>query len=328
MNGFVAPVDRALLASVARRYFVHDETKVQIARDLGVSRFKVARMLDQARDEGIVRIEIEDASDLDLELARRLQQALKLRHAVVLDAGGEIDVALRSRTLARLAAIELSRTIGPDDVLGLPWSRSVGLTVAALSSLPKVPVVQLTGALTAVDHDSPVDIVRDAARIGGGQAYHFYAPLVASDADSAATFRRQPTVAAALQKADEVTVAIVGIGAWAPGRSTLYEWADAYEHDQLSRAGVAGEVCGVFIDEAGAAITADLTKRVITVTDDQLRRIPRVIGVVFGADRADAVLAAHRAGFVDVLVVDDHLARRLLERLDGEAGGRGQIGDG
>ena len=61
--------DLALAVTVARRYFVDDRTKVEIATELQLSRFKVARLLELARDSGIVRISIGTPDEVDAELA-------------------------------------------------------------------------------------------------------------------------------------------------------------------------------------------------------------------------------------------------------------------
>jgi DNA-binding transcriptional regulator LsrR (DeoR family) len=49
------PARLVLAAAVARRYYLEGETKVEIAGQLGLSRFKVARLLEEARASGIVR---------------------------------------------------------------------------------------------------------------------------------------------------------------------------------------------------------------------------------------------------------------------------------
>lgn len=305
--------DRALLAAVARRYYLGDESKVAIAADLGLSRFKVARLLERARQEGVVRIEIADDSGLDTGQAQRLCTALGLRSAHVLaqtPAANENEVRDR---LAQTGAAVLGERLGPDDVLGLPWSRTVARMVARLDSLPPVPVVQLSGALTLTDHDSAVDIVREAARISAGPAHHFYAPLVATDAASARMLLRQPSVADAMSHISDVTVAVVGVGAWSEHESTLYDLATEQERRELATAGAVGEVSGVFVDEKGSALKARMSHRVISAEADQLRAIPHVIALASGAARAAAVRAAVRGGLVDSVVVDFELAAALLQ---------------
>ena len=48
---------RKKLAYVARRYYLEDQKQSDIARELGVSRPLVSRMLSEARELGIVEID-------------------------------------------------------------------------------------------------------------------------------------------------------------------------------------------------------------------------------------------------------------------------------
>src|SRR3954470_5848417 len=80
------PAQLVLLASVARRYYLDGRSKVEIADEFGLSRFKVARLLDAARDSGLVRIEIRNEGIVDLDLSARFRETFGLQHAIVVDA--------------------------------------------------------------------------------------------------------------------------------------------------------------------------------------------------------------------------------------------------
>jgi DNA-binding transcriptional regulator LsrR (DeoR family) len=173
--------------------------------------------------------------------------------------------------------------------------------------------VQLSGAIVLPDFDSSaVDIVRRASRLAGGTSRVFYAPFVLDDAASAEALRRQPPVAEGLARASSVTIAVVGIGAWAPGESTIHDLLGAEERDELARRGVVGELAGVFFDGEGRVCRPPVADRLITLGEDALRAIPEVIAVVSGAAKADAVRAALKGGLAQSLVVDGELARELL----------------
>ncbi len=60
MTGLSAerPWEIVLAAQVARESDLEGVSKVDIAGPLGISRFRVARLLDSAREAGMVRIEI------------------------------------------------------------------------------------------------------------------------------------------------------------------------------------------------------------------------------------------------------------------------------
>src|SRR2546428_7806759 len=52
------PSEVVLAARVARQFYLEGVSKVDIADRLGISRFRVARLLDSAREAGVGRIQI------------------------------------------------------------------------------------------------------------------------------------------------------------------------------------------------------------------------------------------------------------------------------
>jgi DNA-binding transcriptional regulator LsrR (DeoR family) len=308
------PAQLVLTASVARRYYLDGRSKVEIADELGLSRFKVARLLDAARAGGLVRIEIADPGAIDVDLSTRLQEVFGLQHAVVVDTPDGNPATLR-QDLGKAAAELLGEIVTADDVLGLAWSRSVSAMTDALTRLPTVPVVQLTGALVQPGvADSSVDLVRNAARVSGGAAHFFYAPTIVPDPATARALHKQPEVARTFARFSSITKAVVGIGLWAPGESTVHDATEPRWRRELPRRGVRGEVSGVLIDANGHPVESDLTNRMIGISADQLRAIPEVIGLAYSTARSPAVLAAIRGGLVNSVVTHPSLAKALLAR--------------
>ena len=72
------PAQLVLTASVARRYYLDGKSKIEIADELKLSRFKVARLLDIARSSGLVKIEIGYPGAIDVDLSSQLQDAFGL----------------------------------------------------------------------------------------------------------------------------------------------------------------------------------------------------------------------------------------------------------
>jgi DNA-binding transcriptional regulator LsrR (DeoR family) len=309
------PASLVLSATVARRYYFDGASKSDIAADLGLSRFKVARLLEQARASGLVRIELDYRGGIDLDLSVRLGTAYGLRRCVVVDAHEEDDEALLRAELGRAAAGLLSEIVEADDVLGLAWSRTLMAMRTSLTRLARCTVVQLSGALSRPDvAESSIELVRDVAQVTGGPAYFFYAPMMVPDADTARVLRTQPEVARTVARFPDVTKAVVGVGAWAPGESTV---ADAVGHEELRRmeqAGVRAELCGIQLDAEGRPVTTSLTDRLVGIDAEGLHAVPEVIGLVYGRSKAQAVRAVVHGGFVNGLVTHPALAHELLEQ--------------
>jgi DNA-binding transcriptional regulator LsrR (DeoR family) len=234
---------------------------------------------------------------------------------VVVDTPGGDPGTLR-RDLGKAAAALLTEIAAADDVLGLAWSRAVSAMISALVQLPAIPVVQLNGALVQPDVvDHSVDLVRHAARISGGAAYLFYAPIIVPDPATARALHKQPEIAHTFDMFSSVTKAVVGIGLWAAGESTVYDAIQPGARRDLHRRGVCGEICGVLVDAAGDPVESDLNERMIGVSAAQLRAVPEVIALAYSTSRSPAVYAAIHGGLINSVVTHSSLARALLARL-------------
>jgi DNA-binding transcriptional regulator LsrR (DeoR family) len=306
------PSEIVLAARVARQFYLEGVSKVDIADQLGISRFRVARLLDSAREAGMVRIEIGlPGGTLDVGLSAELCGAFGLKYAFAFDFPDQDQPALRRR-LGEAAGQALMDIVTPGDVLGLSWARSLSGLAAALTRLPPCPIVQLTGAVPPPDGRDLLDLVRSVARIGGGTAHVFYAPMMVDDAATAAAIRRQADVADALALASSVTIAMVAIGSWAPGLSTIYDACSPAERAQIGQLGVSAEMAGVFLGVDGTPVPTGLDSRMIVTPGGVLAGIPCVIAVAYGASKSSAVRAAIRGGMINGLVTHVSLARTLL----------------
>ncbi|PWJ55682.1 transcriptional regulator [Quadrisphaera granulorum] len=317
----------ALAVEAARRFYVEGASKVQIADELGVSRFKVARLLDTARAAGLVQITIGAPPQVDPYLSAGLRRALDLRHAVVLadgrgpvgkssddDDGDDDDGGERGplgAAVGKLACDYLQHLVGPDDVVGLAWGHAMAALGGAWSERVAATFVQLAGSIARPDLAlGAPELVRTTAERAGGRAACYYAPIVLPDAGSATALQQQIGVREAFGLLDGLTKAVVSIGAWSPRESTVYDALEEADRDRVTGAGVVAETTGLLLTAEGVVVDA-LPDRVVAVGETQLRRA-RVVAVAVGASRALAVRSVVRSGLVDTLVTHASLARALL----------------
>jgi DNA-binding transcriptional regulator LsrR (DeoR family) len=309
------PSEVVLAARVARQFYLEGVSKVDIADRLGISRFRVARLLDSARESGLVRIEIGlPGGMLDAGLSAELCSAFGLAQAFVFNFPDD-ESPLRQR-LGEAAGQVLMDLIKPGDVLGLTWSRTLSGLTAALTQLPPCPIVQMTGAVPPPDGRDLLELVRGVARIGGGPAHVFYAPMLLDDAQTAAAIRRQGDIAEAFALVPKVTIAVVAIGAWGPGLSTIYDAITPAEREALAALGVHAEVAGVFIGAGGSPMVTPLDSRMIVTPAPLFTLVPFVLAVAYDPAKSSAVRAAIRGGLVHGLVTHTSLARALLDQAD------------
>jgi DNA-binding transcriptional regulator LsrR (DeoR family) len=301
----------ALAAAAARRFYVEGLTKVEIAKQLGVSRFKVARLLADAQEAGLVQIDVIVPSSLDGELADALRDRFGVR-AVYVVKPDEDTVAGQRRSVASFTAGLLEESVTAEDVVGLAWGRTISQLAASIGANLGCRFVQLSGALPRPDVDeSAVELVRRMAEATGSSSSTFYAPLAVPDAATAEGLRSQSGISEALAELDRLTKAVVSVGAWQPGESTALDSLGPADREALSAAGVVAEITGVLLGVDGKEVDA-LTDRVIGVTGPQLRATPDVVAMACGERRAEATATVLRSGIVSTLVTHASLARAVL----------------
>ncbi|MCH1883930.1 sugar-binding domain-containing protein [Agrococcus sp. ARC_14] len=303
-------LDRGLAVRAARAFYVADRSKIEIAKDLGISRFKVARLLEHARASGIVSIAIDDSGFIDEERSAALRERLGIERAVVVAAHGDDDEV--RHTVGRAAASLLSETLTHGEVLGMGWGRTLSATAQELGPLPQVSVVQLTGATEMTRHLSPVEIVRAMSLSAGGEVLPIFAPLLTEDAETAALFRRQPAIHRVLERFDAVTTAVMAVGSWSPPMSQLFDSIEPSLRESLLERGVVAEVGTTLVDSDGQELAPDFSERCISISAEQIKAVPRVLGVAMDARKALALTALTAGGWITEVVVDETLADAVL----------------
>jgi DNA-binding transcriptional regulator LsrR (DeoR family) len=297
----------------ARRYFLDGASKSEIAQELGISRFKVARLLDDARRDGIVRIEIGAPPEIDFEMSTELAARYGLRDALVVRTMDGPDEFTREQ-LGRACAESLTQTLEARDVLGLSWGRTLHSMVGHLSRLPACAVVQIVGSVPTLELDvNSMEVVRRVGDCAGGPVYPLPVPLLVDSPEMAAALRSDPHVHKTIAMFDQLTKAVVGIGAWTASGSTVRSALPEELAASLDSAGAVADVCANVLDSNGREIRAGgLPGRLIAITTDQLRAVPEVVAIAGGAQKAPAILAALRSGLIHQLITDEDAARLLL----------------
>lgn len=306
-----------LLMQVAKLYYAQQLTQSEIGRRLNTSRSTVSRLLQEARDRGIVKITIEYPWERDEKLEQALKRTFKLRDVRVL-AGYDQPIEDIRDGRGLLAAEYIDQIIRDDMVLAMSFGRSLASMVQQLKPTRQVnlTVVQLIGALGAENPllDGP-DQVRDTARAYGGQYRYLHAPLLVEDRQTRDRLMQQPTVLETLSLARRADVAVLGIGALESGTSGLIWTGYLNQKDIIwlqNKEGV-GHMCAQYYDINGQLLDIDLNKRVIGIGLETLRSIDTVIAIAGGEEKAKAILGAIRGKYLDILITDDQAAQKILE---------------
>lgn len=314
-----------LLYRIAQAYYVDGLTQKQIANRFGLSRPKVSRLLQKGRENGIINITLLPPPNGLADLEHELEQRFGLQEAVVVPVSDPTHHPTVVRELGPTAAECLIRCISGDEVIATAWGTSILAMTDALPyrSWPGVTVVQLLGGLGPADTlEHSAELTQHLARKLGAKLRLLPAPGIVATREMAAALESDAQIAAILKLAANADIALVGLGAPTPHSIVLRTGTilSGEDLERLQELGAVGDIALRYMDRDGTPINLEINERIIGLTLEQIRRIPRVIGIAGGTAKHEIIRAALHGSILDVLVTDLATAETLLMGMSSPAG--------
>ena len=137
------------MVEAAKLYYQMDLSQIEVAKKLGLSRPTVSRLLQQAKEEGIVEIKITDPSENSRMLGTELEEKLGLKKAIVASVPMYEDKIVK-QVIGKNAADYISSIVKDEDVIGVTWGTTMYQVAAHLEhkSVRGVKIVQLKGGVS------------------------------------------------------------------------------------------------------------------------------------------------------------------------------------
>jgi deoxyribonucleoside regulator len=315
----VAPAEKdtdtdLLAVRVAELYYDDDRNQDEIGALLGITRWKVGRLLAHARATGIVRIEIVHPRARRLGLERELCAAFGLKDAIVVPAADDAELPA---LVARAAADFLAALRPVPRTLGISWGRTLRDIVAEVRPgwASGVTVVQINGGVTLNRRaGTAATTAVELATKANGHAILLPSPAILERSETRAAIEADRTVAGVLDLASKASAYLFSAGVADIGSIHIESgYLGADDVAELVRKGAVGDVVGRFIDANGNAVDPALDERTLGLGLDALRSADTAIFVASGAAKHDVARAVVTSGLCTVVVTDEATARDLLE---------------
>ena len=306
-----------LILRAARLYYEGHYSQDQVASKLNTSRSNVSRMLSDAKRLGFVEIKVVSPTHKHEALSAQLSELLKIKDVQGITSESN-DLTLN--TVGRAAASALLTHLRDNQTIAISWGRGLEATVVNTHSetLSGLKVTQLMGSLSSVNTSvSAEEVGRNLAKNLNAQFVPFLSPVVVSHAKTRDSMLEEDSIAKTLRLARTAHVALVGIGSAGSSSSEMvFEEFKSPKalRDELVK-DYAGDIAARFYKKDGTPLSAALDARVIGLTLEEIKNIPRVIGVASGAEKVLGVVGAARAGLIDTLIVDLACANSVIKSL-------------
>lgn len=303
-------------ARVCYLYYERGLTQQEIAKELGISRLRVSRILRQSRTDGTVTVSINFRGFFP-----EMESALRIVHRgvqfVICDPlDGSVDQAKHS--IATTAAEYLNAAISPGEKIAIGCGRTLREAADLMSSeLPDVEFIPLIGGQAGLGLDVHANSIAERmAEQTGGHAERIFSPALARSAEEREVLAGTPSIAATLEEAAAAQTCLFSVEDPSLSDSTL-SLAGYHTQQDIATLREAGAVCDVlsimFLNAAGELCGQTVSERTVSITAEQFRAIPRKICLAGGHAKHEAVTIALKLGLIDVLVTDADTARHLLD---------------
>lgn len=303
-----------LMIKVAHLHYREGWLQRKISKELGLSTAKVSTLLSKAVDRGLVEIHIHDPFSPLSQLEEKIQTAFNIRYVNVVP-GPFADREAIAEKLGLHAALYLQRILRKDHIVGISGGSTLYSLVSSKAFNTYIPakVVPIIGGVSAAEyHYTSNGIAAVLANQIGGTYLQVPFPTFVSSPDVRSAVMRDRSARDALGTAKKADIMVVGIGT-IPSRVLTLPHISEAEIQGIKECGAVAEVGGHFLNDKGFPAQTGFEKRLIGIELDDIRKASTVIAVGGGFDKFFAIRSALLSGIINVLIIDEPTANKLIK---------------
>ena len=304
-----------ILVEAAKLYYEHQLSQLEISKKLGVSRPTVSRLLQQARNTGIVRIDITDPSEVGTQLESALIKKFGLKKVVVVPNDTNDNKIVKKR-LGKAAVLLVDQLISEGTILGISWGTTMQQVARQIRSrrVKDMVVVQLNGGISRAELDTHAsEIAKTIGESYKAIPYLMPLPAVVDNANLKKSILSDKNISRTLELGRKSEIALFTIGSF--GYNSVLVKADYFESDEvdeLLKSGAVGDICSRIIKADGTICSEDLNNRTIGIELKELKKKQYSIAVAGGKEKLAAIKAGLNGKWFNSLITDEWVATELL----------------
>lgn len=304
------------LADVANMYYNLNMTQIDISKELCTTRFKVAKLLQDAKDMGVIEISIKQPIERNTELENKFKSIYSLKNALILDTKNIYEDEIMSST-CKLAAQYIDSIVTENSIIGITWGKTLFNTIRYIKPKLKLPItaVQVLGSATKDNFhlDSP-ELVKEMANIYGGTCKVLFSPLYIENDYVRDGLLHEPVISNTLHIASKADIILTGISSKLISHystSWLDNEIDSKNFDEPSSQ-IVGSIFGRAFDENGFFIDNNTNRKVVGLNPFILSNAKHSICITSDLHKSDALLGALKGKLINTIIIDDLTASKIL----------------
>lgn len=302
--------EEILLYKIAYYYYVEEKTQQEIAELLSITRMRVIKLLEKARQTGVIQFKLRRNAEFNMEMEKRLIKTYQLQDVFIVPSPVGTDKT--NDNVAKAASVYISDRLSENSLINMGYGDTSKRLLNYMAKVAEhtISCVSLTGGVSYYLPDT-------RSNVFNANLHLIPAPLLASSVEMAQAIRKENSVNEVFRMAHLASFTVVGIGGLHE-KSTIFSTGTLNNNDLLflKMKGAVGDILSHFINKDGKLVDNSIEDRLIAQSLETLKTFPNVIGVAAGASKVNAISAALRGQYLDVLITDVDTAELLLEAAD------------
>ena len=308
--------EEQLQVRAAWLYHMEGLTQGEIAKHLNVTRLRVNRALQDARKNGIIRIQINSPYSPCADLEAAFKEQFKLSDVSIVPTVSDdnnIPMIVGAQLGSHLSMLLQNPEI---KVFGIAWGSALRYATQALSpcNRPDLEVVCTMGGLPHGADVNGFEITTRLAEHFAARRTFFTAPLYANTKDSRNIIMEQGVFQDILKMIHRADATATSVGDMANSIIIRYGLPKNVTRKSLLDAGAVGELMGFFLDEEGNLIDHPINDCIVGITPGDLKKMPNAILAAGGQTKVPIISAVLRMGIFDTFLTDQRTAESVLKR--------------
>lgn len=300
--------------TVAQLYYEENFSQATIAKRMKLSRPTISRLLQLAKESGLVKVQIENPFINYADLAKVLSQRYHAQIKIV--PSHYAGQATNLGSVGSYAADYLTNLVKPNDIIGIGWGKTIHAITTNLAeqTIPGVQTVQLKGGFS-FSHEKTYayESINELAKAFQTRAQYLPLPTIFDSKTTKELVEQDRFIKQILDLGQKANIALFTVGS-TDSNSLLFNLGYlTKEQKNEIQAKAVGDVVSRFIDSDGQIIDQELNERTVGIEVQDLGRKESSIVVASGLRKAAAVHAVLKAQYANVAIIDVMLAQSLID---------------
>lgn len=304
-----------LSIAAAKLYYESDYSQQDICDHFGMSRPTVSRLLQYAKDNGYVKIEVVDPFENINDISRKLKDIFELDDVLIAHSPIK-DYTEVIKHITDMAANYLDDLITDGDILGVSWGETTHMLSTKIKNkdLHGVEVVQLKGGMSySQTQTHAAETISLFARAYNTIARYLPLPVIFDKQEVKQMVLDDRHIQRVIEMGRQANIAVFTVGAVNTDSLLLnLGYFNEREKAYLQQNAI-GDICSRFINTKGEISSHELDRRTVGIELDELRKKETSILVAGGEHKVQSIHAALTGRYANTLITDQYTASALLE---------------